>query len=199
MRSLLKKYFSVFGFMLVMSLSLFGNDLNVITNSMHQKVNAIMHILRNEDLLRCEKDSKIGVISEGMFDYTLMSRLSVGKKIWKKATKEEKADFIRLFEMRMKKSYIEKSHLLTDEKVTVHDAVQVKATRIHLSVIINGKDKDTKITYKYYHAKNKEWLIYDVEIAGISILKTYRAQFAEVLRKGDIQEIINQLQATSSS
>ena len=98
----------------------------------------------------------------------------------------------------MKKSYIEKAHLLSDEKVTVNDAVQVKPTRIHLNVMIHGKDENTDIIYKYYRAKNREWLIYDVEIAGISILKTYRAQFKEVLDGGDMQELINQLKPKSS-
>jgi len=198
MKKLLGKYFSLLSLVLVMSTSAGAGELNIITNTMHEKVNAIMVILKNDKLLRCEQDTKIGEISKGLFDYTLMSRLSVGKKVWKSASVEQKKEFVNYFQMKMKKSYIEKAHLLSDEKVTVNDAVQVKATRIHLSVLVEGKDKDTKITYKYYRAKNKKWLIYDVDIAGISILKTYRAQFAEVLDGGDFQKLIDQLKPTLS-
>ena len=200
MKNILKRYLSVFSLVMVMSVSsAVASELSVITNDMHEKVNSIMIILKNEKLLRCEQDSEIGAISKGMFDYALMSRLSVGKKIWKSATKEQRKDFIHFFQMRMKQSYIEKAHLLSDEKVTVHDAVQVKPTRIHLTVMIQGKEEDTELVYKYYRAKNQKWLIYDVQIAGISILKTYRAQFADVLDRGDMQELINQLKPKLSS
>ena len=193
MMRLFKKYLTILTIVLAMNVSSFASDLNTINNTMQEKVNLIMTVLKNERLLKHEKDTEIGKISEGLFDYSLMSRLSVGKKIWKKATKENKKDFVYFFEMRMKKSYIEKSHLLSDEKVTVHDAVQVKPTRIHQALMIKSKDKDTEILYKYYKSKSGLWLIYDVEIAGISILKTYRAQFAEILESGDIEELIKQL------
>ncbi len=198
MKKLIQKYLTLLSLVMLMSTAAFASDISLITNTMHEKVNSIMVILKNDKLLECEKDTQIGKISEGLFDYSLMSRLSVGKKVWKSATPEQKKEFIEFFQIRMKKSYIDKTHLLSDEKVIVNDAVQVKANRIHLSVLIEGKDKDTNITYKYYRAKNKKWLIYDVDIAGISILKTYRAQFAEVLDGGDIQKLINQLKPTLS-
>ena len=193
MKKILQKYLSLMSLVLVMSIPAFGSELSVLTNVMHEKVNSIMVILKDDKLLKCEQDSKISEISEGLFDYSLMSRLSVGKKIWSKATPEQKKDFIHYFQMRMKKSYIEKAHLLSDEKVTVHDAVQVKPTRIYLTVMIEGKEKNTDIVYKYYRAKSGKWLIYDVSLAGISILKTYRAQFKEVLDSGDIDKLIDQL------
>ena len=193
MIKILKRYLSLFSLVLVMSVPALGSELSVLTNIMHEKVNSIMVILKDDKLLKYEKDTEIGEISKGLFDYSLMSRLSVGKKIWSKATPQQKKDFIHYFQMRMKKPYIEKAHLLSDEKVTVNDAVQVKPTRIHLSVMVEGKEKSTDIIYKYYHAKNGKWLIYDVSLAGISILKTYRAQFKEVLESGDIDKLINQL------
>jgi len=193
MKKILQKYLSLLSLVLVMSVPAFGSELSVITNVMHEKTNSILVILKDDKLLKCEQDGKISEISEGLFDYSLMSRLSVGKKIWSKATPKQKKDFIHYFQMRMKKSYIEKAHLLSDEKVTVHDAVQVKPTRISLTVMIEGKEKNTDIVYKYYRAKSGKWLIYDVSLAGISILKTYRAQFKEVLDSGDIDKLINQL------
>ena len=193
MMKILKRYLSLFSLVLVMSVPALGSELSVLTNIMHEKVNSIMVILKDDKLLKYEKDTEIGEISKGLFDYSLMSRLSVGKKIWSKATPQQKKDFIHYFQMRMKKSYIEKAHLLSDEKVTVNDAIQVKPTRIHLTVMVEGKEKSTDIVYKYYHAKNGKWLIYDVALAGISILKTYRAQFKEVLESGDIDKLINQL------
>ena len=193
MIKLIQKYLSILSLFLVISIPTYANETTAITKVMNEKVNSILVILKDEKLLRCEQDTKIAEISKGLFDYTLMSRLSVGKKLWKKATKEQKKEFAHFFELRMKKSFIDKAHLLSDEKVTVNTAEQVKPTRIHLSVLIEGKEENTDIVYKYYHAKNGEWLIYDINIAGISILKTYRAQFAEVLDGGDMEELIKQL------
>jgi phospholipid transport system substrate-binding protein len=40
----------------------------------------------------------------------------------------------------------------------------------------------------------KRWKIYDVEIQGVSILLTYRAQFNDILSKGTVNDLLSQLE-----
>ena len=38
------------------------------------------------------------------------------------------------------------------------------------------------------------WKIYDLEIKGVSVIRTYRSQFAEILERGTIGDLIKKLE-----
>lgn len=192
----LQKYMSALLVFTVLTLPVYANTLEDITSTMKSKVDTIITTLKDKSLIKQEKNAKISKVTEGMFDYTLMSKLSLGKINWNKFSSAQKREFVTLFTERMRESYIEKAHLLTDEKVTVFNAIQVKPTRVQLSVEIQGSDKNIDMLYKYYKANDNKWIIYDVEIANISILQTYRAQFAEKLSSGTAEELLEQLRNT---
>jgi len=174
-------------------LPLAANDLEDLRTTMESKVEEILKTLKDPKLLQCEQDMKISKLADGMFDYELMAKLSIGKRNWRKFSASQRKEFIDLFVIRMKESYTQKAHLLSDEKVTVGDAVQVKPNRVYLTVLIHGSKNNTDIKYKYYKDRSGKWLIYDVEIAKISILQTYRAQFAEVLSSKSVEELLHEL------
>jgi phospholipid transport system substrate-binding protein len=68
--------------------------------------------------------------------------------------------------------------------------------RISIPSFILSKEGKTEMVYKFYKAKNGSWLIYDVEIAGVSIVQTFRAQFAEILKTHDVFGLIEKLHGT---
>ena len=51
--------------------------------------------------------------------------------------------------------------------------------------------------YKFYESTS--WLIYDLEIQGVSIISTYRSQFDQVLSKGTIDELLTKLENPEKS
>jgi phospholipid transport system substrate-binding protein len=193
MIKLITKYVAIVVVLMAFNSAVNADELDDLTNMMKSKVNYIIKVLKDNNLTKFQKDVKLNDSIEGLFDYRLMARLSVGKRNWVTLNSSKKQEFVKLFSTRMKESYTEKSHMLSDEKVVVNSAIQVKKSRISVPVTINGTAESTEMVYKFYHSKKAIWLIYDVEIAGVSILQTYRAQFAEILKDGDMQELINKL------
>jgi phospholipid transport system substrate-binding protein len=47
--------------------------------------------------------------------------------------------------------------------------------------------------YKFHESK-RGWLIYDIEIQGVSIISTYRSQFDHVLSNGTIDDLLIKLE-----
>ena len=47
--------------------------------------------------------------------------------------------------------------------------------------------------YKLYPSNNI-WKIYDIEIQGVSIIRSYRSQFREILQKGTIDDLLQRMQ-----
>jgi phospholipid transport system substrate-binding protein len=57
-----------------------------------------------------------------------------------------------------------------------------------------GGEEDYEIVYKFHKSKNiDEWLIYDVEMLGVSIMKTYRNQFKEYLATNSFDNLLIKL------
>ncbi len=157
----------------------------------------ILQIVQNKALSKDERNTKIVSTIEPIFDFELMAKLSLGRA-WKTLTASQQKEFIELYVQRMKKSYSEKVDGYTNEKVEILKILQPKPTRmVSYTQIIGGKTP-IKIEYKYYKPKTlqpnkKQWLIYDVVIEGISILKTDRAQFSAMLKRDNITTLIEKL------
>ena len=64
-----------------------------------------------------------------LFDYTLMSRLSLGRT-WSEINDKQKNDFVKLFTQKLKNSYVDKLNLYTDELVEILGTEQPKTNRI---------------------------------------------------------------------
>ena len=98
----------------------------------------------------------------------------------------------------MQKSYSSKIDSYSNEKVRVVEIRQRKSNRITLITDIVSNTSNLKIIYKYYKPKRAKydkdiWLIYDVEIMGVSILKSDKAQFREYLKSKTIKELMNEI------
>ena len=171
----------------------FGIGEKKIKTVMNLKIQKITTLLQESELEREAKQDRVYMIIDPVFDYRVMSRISLGKK-WKTITQKQQNSFIYKYQNRLKASYFEKLELYTDQKVLVKKMEKIKQNRIRVYSDIIGKDDIYRVIYKFYKVKHsKDWLIYDVEIAGVSILKTYRKQFVEFLKTKSIDELIKSI------
>lgn len=167
-----------------------------LTQELKTKIDTITQILENKTLQREQQDKQVIQTMGDMFDFTLMAQLSLGKEGWVKMNEEERGEFISLFVKRLEKSYLEKIHMYDGEKVKIDPGQQTKGNRIQISSEIVGKGDPIEVVYKFYATKEKQWKIYDLEIAGVSIVQTYRAQFAEMMQSGTPQNLLEKLRTT---
>jgi phospholipid transport system substrate-binding protein len=174
-----------------------ADDKTDIQVSMKKTIGEITSLIQDETIAKEVRNRQIETIVTPLFDFGLMARLSLGKTQWKKITPEERKTFTTLFEERVKQSYMSKLDLYTDEVVIIDDAVQVKS-RIHLSTHLIRKNERRDILYKFYKSKKRGWLIYDVDILGVSIIQTYRTQFAGILKEDSFAKLIEKLKISES-
>lgn len=169
---------------------LFGIAESNIKTEMSSKIENITTILQDKMLPLASKKEQIYLNIDSVFDYKTMSKISLGKK-WKRLSADEKNRFTTAFEAKLKNSYFEKLELYTDQKVRVKELEKIKATRIQLHSDIVGVEETYEVIYKFFKVKNSsDWLIYDVEITGVSIIQTYRKQFAEFLKSKSFDELL---------
>ena len=164
-----------------------------IKSDMTTKIDNITAILKNKTLSLEAKKEQISPTVDTLFDYKTMAKISLAKK-WKQLSASQQKQFTQKFTTKLKNSYFEKVELYTDQKVLVKELEKKNAKRIYLHTEIIGDDENYAIDYKFYNVKNSnDWKIYDVEITGVSIIQTYRKQFAEFLKTKSFNELLNSL------
>ncbi|QKJ22716.1 ABC transporter substrate-binding protein [Poseidonibacter lekithochrous] len=170
-----------------------------IKTQMSQKIDSALVILKNKEIKKEEKAQDIMNLIDDVFDYNVMARIALGKKTWKSLSSEKKAEFVEVFENKLKNSYVDKLELYTDQKVKINDLVPYKKSRLQLQSEVVGSDESYIINYNFYKNKKlNEWFIYDVDLLGISIIQTYRKQFSGLLKEKSFDEMLELLKANNT-
>jgi phospholipid transport system substrate-binding protein len=189
----MKRIVTVFMFFCLAMGVLHALEETEITPFMQTNIDAATDILRNPSIPNNEKAPKIFSIFDSVFDYTLMARLAIGGKYWETTSVENQSRFVKAFETKLKQSYMEKLDLYTDEKIVIKNSEKIKDARIHLTMHLMRNGEVYEIVYKFYKDKHNAWLIYDVDILGVSIIQTYRTQFADILAKESFEQLLAKL------
>ena len=118
----------------------------------------------------------------------MQSPPDIRKKYWPGLTAENRQRFTDLFIRRLRTSYLGKLSVYSNETVIYEAPVRVKK-KIHVPTALISKQKKISMRYKLYKSKHT-WKIYDVEIQGVSIIRSYRAQFAAILKDGTLDDLL---------
>jgi phospholipid transport system substrate-binding protein len=164
-----------------------------IKQVMDTKIKHVLTVLKNKNLSTTQKEKKSIAIMDSVFHYPTMAKISLGK-YWKRLSKKEKKAFTKVFEQKMKHSYVDKLRLYHNQKVVTKNLKKIKKNRITLETYIIGNAETYKIIYSFFKKKNsKQWFIYDVRLAGVSIIQTYRKQFKAFLKTKTFKQLLNSL------
>jgi phospholipid transport system substrate-binding protein len=164
------------------------------------KLNAVLKVLQAKELEQKTKERIIDKVISPIFDFPLMAQLALGRTHWPKLDPPQRERFTQLFVERLKALYLEKTALYTNEKITLKPAEQKKNT-IQIPMVVVSDGKEIAVLYKFRKVDEQSksqpdilWKIYDVEIAGVSILLTYRSQFDDILRRGTVKDLLSHLE-----
>lgn len=158
-------------------------------------VDEIISILQDEKLAaptrRAERKNRVVTIVEKKFDFKDMSMRALAKH-WGERNSEEQDRFVFLFKKLLENTYIAKIETYSGEKVVFKKAAVQGNKAIVYSDLIR-KNVETPINYKLKNIDDL-WLVYDVEVEGVSLVNNYRTQFASILSKENFAGLIAKLE-----
>ena len=176
--------------------TLSADEVSEIQAMTKEKVDLVIQTLKDTSLSKKEKKEGILKTIDGLFDFNLMARLSLGKENWKPLSRSKRKEFSKLFVERLKQSYLDKLDLYTDEEVVVGEAKLTKKNRVEVLTYLITKDDKKEMTYKLYKSKKKGWMVYDVDVLGVSIVQTYRSQFSGILKKESMEQLMERMRSS---
>lgn len=176
----------------LLSQPVLADETQAVKETASEIINRVIDYLRDTSLEKEVRDEKIIATILPIFDFNQMAKLSLGKKNWAHMNEEQRDEFVTLFVGRLQESYLEKLDLYGDEEVVMGTAELVKK-RIHVTSRLVSKDDDIEMNYKFYKSKTNGWLVYDIEIMGVSVVQTYRSQFAGMLTEQSVEDLLTKL------
>jgi len=146
--------------------------------------------LKGDDA-KAAKEGKIRGILGEFFDFNVLSRMTLGKN-WKKLNPDQKKEFVKLYRQLLEDVYMDRLLAYSDEKIifTKETMLSKKKAEVRSSLMRNG----TAIPINYRLVfRNDEWKVYDLIIEGVSMVKNYRSQFTQILRKESPEDMLDTL------
>lgn len=182
---------SVILLLLLFTLPVQADDMSAVRQLLKTRIDAVVLLLQDKEMDKTRRNQEIIDIVTPIFDYQTMAKLSLGKKYWPSLSEEKRAAFSTVFIARLQQSYLSKLDIYSNEEV-IYGAPQASGKMIHVPSTLISKNNRIDMLYKFYQSK-AGWLIYDVEIGGVSVIQTYRSQFDGVLSEGTIDDLIEKL------
>jgi phospholipid transport system substrate-binding protein len=178
------------------------------TDDLRGTIDRITEVLNDPSLKIPGKQNGRRVIlhklAKERFDEEEMARRALGAH-WRKRTKEEKQEFVRIFSDLLERMYLKKidgylargGSLSGENILCLSETVRGRYAVVQTTVK-SGKDSGVRIDYLLKNRQDN-WFVCDIAIEGVSIVKNYRAQFSEILTRSSFKELIAKLKSKRDS
>ncbi|MEA3347530.1 MAG: ABC transporter substrate-binding protein [Pseudomonadota bacterium] len=157
-------------------------------------VNRLLDVLRDENLKGDERQKlrreRIAEVVFLQFNMRRMAKLSLGRD-WKGLSETERSRFTELFKNLLKKSYVATIDQYADEQVSYLKEI-IKGSKAEVRTMIISGSREIPLNYKL-QVKDGKWLIYDVIIENVSLVRNYRSQFGPIVKKRGFDGLIAQM------
>lgn len=178
---------------ILFSTNLFALQGDSIESVVNKNIQKALKILSNETLNKEQKADKLYSMFDPLFSYQTMAKLSL-RNHWKNLTQNEQEEITQQFVQKLKDSYINTLTQYKDEVIVIKKLEQIK-NRIYLTTEIQSNGETYEVIYKFYQAAKDDWLIYDMNILGTSIVQSYMNQFG--YEKKSYKELLGLLEKNS--
>lgn len=130
-----------------------------------------------------------------VFDFGEFSARTVGQN-WPSFTESQQKRFDEAFADLLLVTYLDKVQGYNGEKIFYSgETLSNKGNRAEVSTIVTLSDgKHVPVAYRMM-TKNGRWVVYDVLIESVSLIKNYRSQFQDVLAKGTPDQLITRVES----
>ncbi|MFT5592189.1 MAG: phospholipid transport system substrate-binding protein [Oceanicoccus sp.] len=193
------RLFSVLSLMLALMLPVQAGEPNpqVMVKAVSDVV--LSEILANKEQLDKGPEFLLNLVETRMLpiiDQKRMSQLALGK-YWQEINDKQRADFAEGFKRLLIKTYAGAFKAYTGQDVTYGETRFNKSgdKAIVSSDIHVAGGSPVNLQYRLYQPKPGQWLVYDATIAGLGLIRTYRAQFSDQIARDGIDKTIAQLQS----
>ncbi len=158
-------------------------------------IDKLLLVLRDENLKSPEKDQlrrkRIAEVVFMQFNMPRMAKLSLGRG-WRKLSPAQREHFAEIYQKLLAKSYVATIDGYAGEKISYVKEI-IKGNKAEVRTLVIGSGKEIPLNYRM-KLDSGRWLIYDVIIENVSLVRNYRSQFMPIMEKSGYDELVKQIE-----
>jgi phospholipid transport system substrate-binding protein len=132
-------------------------------------------------------------IAQEIFDFQEMARRSLGRH-WQTLSAKQREEFTALFRDLLERSYVSRIEHYGGERISyVNERIDGDTATV-VTRIITKSGTEVPVDYRVLREGDK-WLVYDVNIEGVSLVSNYRTQFNKIMQTSGYDDLIQRLKA----
>lgn len=132
-------------------------------------------------------------------DLNEMSRRVISPQVWNSATPQQRMRFQKQFTTLLIRTYASALSSYQDQVVKFYP-IRGGANGATVEVnsdIVSPESQPIHVTYRLVRA-GSGWRLFDMSVEGVSMLESFRSQFADILASGNIEQLLQRLSAHNS-
>lgn len=194
------KYVCFFLMLMMLSFTHAHGAGNGPTGDLKPTLDGLMAVLGDKNLagdehLQERREKIMASIVKG-FNFREMSKRVLGKT-WRSIDDSQKAYFTTLMTKLLENVYVGKLEGYSEQSVEYQNEV-IKGNRAQVSTIIKSWGGDMPVHYIMKGVENR-WMVYDINIEGVSLVRNYQQQFKSILRKEKYAGLVKVLEEKNRS
>jgi phospholipid transport system substrate-binding protein len=139
-----------------------------------------------------ERRAAISKLADKIFDFTETAKRAL-RQHWAQRTPAEREEFVRLFTGLIRRTYISKVDQYNSEMMFQGDTVDGDEAIVRTTLIL-GKGGEMSLNYRMHQTRDR-WRVYDLDVAGISLVANYRTQFSKIIRTESYEALVARLKS----
>ena len=145
---------------------------------------------------RPERRARIMEAIKVGFDFQEMSKRILGRT-WNEIQEGDRKQFTELMTKLLENIYIGKLESYSGQEIEFLDE-RVKGSRAQVSTMIDNNGVRIPVHY-IMNLNSSKWMVYDINIEGVSLVRNYMEQFKTILRKEKFPGLIKVLKEKNQS
>lgn len=145
---------------------------------------------------KVERRAKIMDSIKKGFDFREMSKRVLGRT-WKTISDDQRDYFTELMTKLLENVYIGRLEGYSGQEI-VYSGERQKGNRAQVTTLVEHEGVELPV---HYIMKNKDgkWMVYDINIEGVSLVRNYMEQFKSILRKDKFEGLVKVIEEKNRS
>jgi phospholipid transport system substrate-binding protein len=169
------------------------------TDQLKASVDQMIKLLQDPDLKgeakAQERRAAIRQVATQAFDFSETARRALGRH-WQGLNETQRQEFASLFTDLLESAYVSRIEQYSGETVTyVGDRLDPGGESATVGTrFVPKKGAEIPVHYRMLR-RGDRWLVYDVQVEGVSLVSNYRSQFAKIMETASYEELVERLRS----
>ena len=163
------------------------------TDQLKGAIDGVLKVLEDPGLKdrATERRAAVRKIAQDIFDFPEVARRSLARH-WQPLTDKQRDEFTGLFSDLLERSYVSKIEQYGGEKISYANERVDGDTGTVGTRLTSKSGTEVPIDYRMLK-KGDKWLVYDVNIEGVSLVSNYRTQFNKIIQTSSYNDLVQKL------